>query len=65
MVALEHQGHSDDVVSHHLPMILPLGLSIEDEDSVKIESRLVQIIELDGCSEGEMGVTREGGLWVK
>ena len=55
-VASDHERDRNDMVRHHLPVVRPAGLRIEDEDLVHVERGLEQVIELDRASQGYMGV---------
>ena len=46
----------DDVVGHHLHVVLATRLGVEDEDLVQVKSGLGEVVELDG--------SREGCVWV-
>ena len=55
-VAEGDECDGDDVVGHHLHVVLAARLGVEDEDLVQVKSGLGEVIELDG--------SREGGVWV-
>ena len=44
------------MVGHHLEMILPASLSIENKDLVKVKSRLSEIVNFNSASNGYMRV---------
>lgn len=50
----ERDGH--DVVGHHLDMVLPSGLCVEDEDGVEPESELREVVELDAAGKWNVRV---------
>lgn len=44
------------MVSHHLHMIFPASLGIENEDLMEVEGGLGEIVKLQRSSKGTMGV---------
>lgn len=44
------------MMSHHLPVVLPVGLRVQDKDLVKIESTLGKIVEFECACKGYMRV---------
>ena len=55
-VASDHERDRNDMVRHHLPVVRPAGLRIEDEDLMHVERGLEQVVELDGAGQGYMGI---------
>jgi hypothetical protein len=51
-----YQGHGDDVMGHHLPVIFPMGLCLGHEDQMGVESRLSDVVELHWSGEQNMRV---------
>ena len=45
------------MVGHHLPMILAVGLRVEDQNLMEIKCALSEIIDLEGRGEGSVWVT--------
>ena len=64
-VASDHENDRNDMVRHHLPVVLPPCLSIEYEHLVHVESRLQQVVEFDWTSKGYMGVVCPDIDWVE
>lgn len=64
-VTCKHEYDGDNMMRHHLDMILPSGLGIEDQYLMKVEGSLDEVIKLEGTSKGEMGVIRPQICWVQ
>ena len=43
-VARNHENYGDNVVRHHLPMIFPTSLSIQDKDLMSVKGSLREIV---------------------
>jgi hypothetical protein len=56
-IAGDYQNDSDDMVSHHLPVVLPWGFSIEKEHSMNVERYLHKVVQLDYTSEGYVRIS--------
>ena len=64
-VASEHEGNCDEVMGHHLPVVLTMGLRVEDEDLVAVKCALCEIIKLEGSCKGYMGIIYPDGYGVQ
>ena len=45
------------MVSHHLPVVLPRGFSIEKEHKMNVERYLHKVVQLDYTSEGYVRIS--------
>lgn len=45
-----HKDYGDNVVGHHLPMIFPTSLRIEDKNLMNVEGGLTEIVQFDWAS---------------
>jgi hypothetical protein len=57
-VATKHESDRNNMVGHHLPVVLPTCLRIEDQDLVEIECGLGKVVELQRTSQRDMGIIR-------
>ena len=53
------------MMGHHLYVVLPSSLSIENQDLVHVECGLSEIIEFNWSSERDVGITKPKITWVK
>lgn len=56
LIAANHQCNSDNMMCHHLPVVFPARLSVEDENLVQVERSLKEIVEFDRSSDGYVGI---------
>jgi hypothetical protein len=50
------EDNGDDMVGHHLPVVLAPGLGIKNKDLVEIGGKLEEIVELDRTGKRNMRV---------
>lgn len=55
-VAREHEHNGDDMVGHHLHMVFPSRLGIKDQDLMKVEGSLSEIVKLERSGKGKVWV---------
>lgn len=53
------------MMGHHLYVVLPSSLSVENQDLVHVESGLSEIIEFNWSSERDVGILKPKITWVK
>jgi len=61
----DHQDYSYYMMGHHLYVVLPSFLSIENQDLVHVESGLSEIIEFNWSSKRNVGITMPKITWIK
>jgi hypothetical protein len=64
VVADPQQSDGDDVVGHHLPVVFPSRLGVQDEDLMCVKSSLQQVVELDRTWDRDVGVVQPECLEV-
>lgn len=55
-VTCSHEYNGDSMVGHHLDMILPASLSIENQYLVEVKGSLGKIIKFDSASQGDVRI---------
>lgn len=53
------------MVGHHLPVVLPPGLCVQDQHLVHVERRLGQVVKLDRPGKREMRVVDPNLRWIE
>ena len=53
------------MMRHHLYVVLPSSLSIENQDLVHVESGLREIIEFNWSSKWDVGIPKPKITWIK
>jgi len=64
-IAGDNQDYSYYMMGHHLYVILPSSLSIENQNLVHVESGLSEIIEFNWSSKRDVGILKPKITWVK
>ena len=57
-IARNHEYDGDDMMDHHLDVILSPSLSIEDQHLVEVKGDLGKIIKFDGTRQGDVRVVQ-------
>lgn len=59
-VARAHESNGDDMMGQHLVVIFSTCFSVEDQDLMRVERGLREVVEFEGACEGQVGVTQPG-----
>ncbi len=64
-VTRDLEGDGDNMVAHHLPVVLSPGLGVEHKYLVQVACSLEEVVKLDGACERCVGITSPDGDWVQ